>query len=122
MPPKPVNPPSAPVLKQAMAAIVQRQATTKSNLEKARTELSNMQKKNSSGVEQQRVKTKIARLESELAAWPATYQTEVKRWLLAQPSVSTGATKALPQEIKNEISKYLQTNRIAQIEREVIRK
>ena len=29
---------------------------------------------------------------------------------------------SLPQEIKNEISKYLQTTRIAQIEREVLKK
>ncbi|KAH6857188.1 hypothetical protein B0I37DRAFT_443745 [Chaetomium sp. MPI-CAGE-AT-0009] len=122
MPPKQINPPSAPMLISSMAAIVERRNKTKQNLEKAKKDVENMRKKNGSSVELERLKTKVSRLESELDGWPATYETEFKRWLLAQPTVADGTTTVLPQEIKNEISKYLQTPRIRQIEAEVLKK
>ena len=40
-----VNPPSAAVMKQALAVIVQRQEATKTNIQKTKTELANLQKK-----------------------------------------------------------------------------
>ncbi|KAK4147879.1 uncharacterized protein C8A04DRAFT_24438 [Dichotomopilus funicola] len=82
-----------------------------------------MNKKNASSTVRDPIARKIKRLESEVAGWPSTYETELKRWLLSQPSVANGtAGTTLPQEIKNEISKYLQTKRIKQIEDEVMKK
>ncbi|EAQ88619.1 predicted protein [Chaetomium globosum CBS 148.51] len=121
MPKGQVNPPNATVLVGAMAKIVERRTKTKQNIEKTKKELDNMTKKNAPQVERDRQATKIRKLESELTGWPATYETELKRWLLAQESVANGKMgSTLPQEIKNEISKYLQTSRIKQIEQEVL--
>ncbi|KAK4235064.1 hypothetical protein C8A03DRAFT_37122 [Achaetomium macrosporum] len=122
MPSKQLNPPSAAVLKKAMAEIVERKKKTQENLDKTKEQLRGMQSKNASLTAQTPLKDKIRRLEAEVQAWPTTYETEVKRWLLSQPSVQSGGLPTLPQEIKNEISGYLSTTRIAQIEREVLKK
>ncbi|KAH6631253.1 hypothetical protein F5144DRAFT_647673 [Chaetomium tenue] len=116
-----INPPNATVLVGAMAKIVERRTKTKQNIEKTKKELEKMTQKNAPQVERDRNAAKIRKLEGELAGWPATYETELKRWLLAQESVANGKIgSTLPQELKNEISKHLQTTRIKQIEQEVL--
>ncbi|KAH6634128.1 hypothetical protein B0J18DRAFT_452947 [Chaetomium sp. MPI-SDFR-AT-0129] len=120
---KQINPPKASVMIGALANIVQRRDKTQENLAAAKKQLADMNKKNASSTVRDPVARKIQRLEAEVAGWPSTYETELKRWLLSQPSVANGtAGTTLPQEIKNEISKYLQTTRIKQIEQEVMKK